>query len=68
MPAEPARLALVKALENAPETASNFVIRGLTLADCDIARFDLTRDMAFQVIEDVTGAVEALTSEAVHRL
>ena len=63
MPAEPARQALVKALENAPETASNFVIRGLTLADCDIARFDLTRHMAFQVTEDVTGAVEALTTK-----
>lgn len=63
MPVEEARAALLQALDIAPDTAANFTIRGQALADCDIALFDLTRDLAAQVTKDVAQAVEALTTK-----
>ncbi|MDR1449904.1 MAG: hypothetical protein LBI84_06855 [Propionibacteriaceae bacterium] len=58
MTVESARKALAEAIAAAPATLNNHVLRGSSLNDAVITRFDLVRDMANDVIRDVLHAAE----------
>lgn len=63
MSAEPARQALQAALDAAPNTLDNHVLRGTALSDAVVTRFDLLQDMATDVIGDVARAAESMTGK-----
>lgn len=60
MTEEPARQALATALAADPTGLDNFVIRGDSLVESDLTRFDLVEGMALDVVGDVRRSVEAL--------
>ena len=61
MTAEPARQALADAVSRGATGLDNLVIRGASLADAEVSRFDLVADMAAGVIKDVLKAVNGMT-------
>lgn len=63
MTTERARLALVSALAAEPTGSDNFVIRGESLADSELTRFDLIDVMASDVVGDVRRFAEALAGK-----
>lgn len=63
MTAEPARQSLVAAVDDIAKSLDNYVVRGESLANARITRFDLEEDMAAGVIEDVVRAAAALVNK-----
>lgn len=63
MSAESARQALRAALDAAPDTLDNHVLRGVALSDAAVTRFDLVQAMAADVIEDVIRAAESMNGK-----
>ncbi len=61
MTGEPARQALADAVSGGATGLDNLVIRGTSLADAEVLRFDLVADMAAGVIHDILKAVNGLT-------
>lgn len=60
MTAESARAALEAAIAAGPESLENYVLRGDSLSDAKVRRFDLVREMANEVMQDVLGAAERM--------
>lgn len=60
---EPARQRLVDAVGVDVAGLTNLVVRGTALADADVSLFDLDKDMAAGVLDDVLNAVRGLTAK-----
>lgn len=65
MTEDQARESLERALGSAPSSLDNYVLRGASLSDADVRRFDLEADMATGVISDVLQAIEAMTRKQI---
>lgn len=63
MTAEPARQALIDAIGESVAALNNFVVRGDVLADAQVSGFDLVREMASDVTDDVVRAVTSLSQK-----
>jgi hypothetical protein len=61
--AEHARQALTDAATATAEALDNFVVRGNSLAEAQVSRFDLVSDMASSVVHDVMRAAVALSKK-----
>lgn len=60
MTAEPAREAMAAAIAAAPDALENHVVRGDSLSNATVTRFDLVSDMAGDVARDVLRAAEGM--------